>query len=162
MKAFARALSLACSLATAAGCAHAGAGTESDEEAAVAAGVKAALRLYTPDNEDVRGPYCVEVEGGADFEQGVVAALGTTGILAVAMPDCASRGRDAMLWVKVASYEWMDVVTHGTLDVRGTVETRPDERSNYRLSWWRASFHASLGFRQGQWLTLAADDLGRL
>jgi hypothetical protein len=162
MKGFARTLSLACSLAAAAGCAHAGAGTESDEEAAVAAGVKAALRLYTPDNEDVRGPYCVEVEGGADFERGVVVALGATGILAVDMPECATRGRDALLWVKVTAYEWTDIVTHGTLDVRGTVETRPDERSNYRLSWWRASFHATLGFRQGEWLTLAADDLGRL
>jgi len=155
-------LVLGCSLAALTGCAHAGAGSESDEEAAVAAGVRAALRLYTPDNQDVRGPYCVEVEGGADFEQGVVAALGATGILAVAMPDCASRGRDALLWVKVAAYDWTDIVTHGALDVRGTVETRPDERSNYRLSWWRASFHASVGFRQGQWLTLAADDLGRL
>ena len=46
--------------------------------------------------------------------------------------------------------------------LRGTVETRPEERSNFRLSWWRASFHASLGFRQGEWLTLAADDLGRI
>jgi hypothetical protein len=162
VKGFAHVLWLACSLAVAIGCAHAGAGTESDEEAAVAEGVRAALRLYTPANEPVVGPYCVEVEGGGDFERGVVAALGATGILAVAMPDCASRGRDAQLWVKVASYEWMDVVTHGTLDVRGTVETRPDERSNFRLFWWRASFHASLGFRQGQWLTLAADDLGRL
>ena len=162
VKTFACALSLACSLAAGAGCAHAGAGTETDEEAAVAVGVRAALRLYTPVNEPVRGPYCIEVEGAADFEQGVVAALGASGILAVAMPDCASRGRDALLWVKVASYEWMDIVTHGTLDVRGTVETRPEERSNFRLSWWRASFHASLGFRQGEWLTLAADDLGRI
>jgi hypothetical protein len=162
VKAFASALSLAFSLALGAGCAHAGAGTESDEEAAVAEGVRAALRLYTPINEDLRGPYCIEVEGGADFEQGVVAALGVRGVLGVAMPDCPSRGRDALLWVKVASYEWTDIVTHGTLDMRGTVETPPGERSNFRLSWWRASFHASLGFRQGQWLPLAADDLGRI
>jgi hypothetical protein len=162
VKAFAGALSLVLLLGAEAGCAHAGAGTESDEQAAVAEGVLAGLRLYTPANEPIRGPYCIEVEGTVDFERGVVAALGASGILAVAMPDCASLGRDALLWVKVASYEWMDIVAHGALDVRGTVETPPDERKNFRLSWWRATFHASLGFRHGVWLTLAADDLGRI
>jgi hypothetical protein len=155
------ALALLCCLALAAGCAHPGAGTEPDEEAAVAAGVRAALRLYLPTNDEVRGPVCVEVASSRNFEQGVVAALGPLGIVAVAMPDCASRGGDAALWVRIQSYEWMDVVAHSTLDVGGTVETRPDERANFRLSWWRATFHASVGFRQGQWFTNSADDLGR-
>jgi hypothetical protein len=155
-------LALAFPLALSGGCAHAEAGTEADAEAAVAEGVRAALRLYLPANEGLLGPYCVEVDGPADFEQGVVASLGASGLLAVAMRDCASRGRDALLWVKIANYEWMDIVTHGTLDVQGTVETRPDERSKFRLSWWRATFHASLGFHQGQWLTLTASDLGRI
>jgi hypothetical protein len=162
VKAFARALSVVSCLALSGGCAHAGAGTEQDEEAAVAAGVRAAARLYLPPNEPVRGPFCVEVVSSADFEQGVVLALGAVGILAVPMRDCESKGSDAMLWIRVQSFEWMDIVTHGTLDVRGTVETRPDERSNFRLSWWRATFHASLGFRQGEWLTLSVDDLGRI
>ncbi len=92
----------------------------------------------------------------------MVQALGAVGILAVSMRECESRGSDALLWVRVQSFEWMDVVMHATLDVRGTVETRPDERRNFRLSWWRATFHASLSFREGQWLTLSADDLGRI
>lgn len=159
MKAFVAVLTLLCAIA---GCAHAGAGTEPDEEAAVAAGVRAALRLYLPANEPVRGPFCVEVVSPTDFEQGVIHALGAAGVLAVPMRDCPSRGSDALLWVRVQSYEWMDIVTHGTLDVRGTVETRADEHSKFRLSWWRANFHASLGFREGEWVTLSADDLGRI
>lgn len=144
------------------GCAHAGAGTEPDEEAAVAAGVRAALRLYLPANEPVRGPFCVEVVSTTDFELGVVQALGALGIVATPLRDCVSHGSDASLWVRVQSYEWTDIVLHGTLDVRGTVETRPDEGSSFRLSWWRASFRASLAFRQGEWLTLSADNLGRI
>lgn len=162
MRAFTDALALVLFAAFSGGCAHAGAGTETDQEAAVAEGVKAGLRLYLPPTETLRGPYCVEVAASADFERGVVAALGASGILAVAMPDCASQARDALLWVKIASYEWTDIVTHETLDVQGTIETRPDERSKFRLSWWRATFHASLGFRQGQWLTLSASNLGRI
>jgi hypothetical protein len=149
-------------LAVAGGCAHAGAGTEPDEQAAVAAGVRAALRLYLPPNEALHGPYCVEVVATTDFEEGVVAALNASGILAVPMRDCKSKGSDAVLWVRIASYEWMDIVTHAAVDVRGTVETRADERRNFRLSWWRATFHASLGFHDGQWLPLSADDLGRI
>jgi hypothetical protein len=128
----------------------------------VAAGVRAALRLYLPANEPVRGPFCVEVVSSTDFEQGVVQALGAMGIVAVPLRDCVTHGSDAPLWVRVQSYEWMVIVTHGTLDVHGTVETRPDEGSSFRLSWWRATFRASLGFRQGEWLTLSADDLGRI
>jgi hypothetical protein len=155
-------LSLLACVALEAGCAHPGAGSEPDQEAAVAAGVRAALLLYTPPSQTLQGPFCVEVAASADFERGVVAALGGLGILAVAMPDCAVSGRDAVLWVKIQSYESMDWVAHGTLDVRGTVETPPDERSNFRLAWWRASFHASLGFRGGQWVTLSASDLGHI
>jgi hypothetical protein len=162
VRAFATVLALLSLVALNGGCAHAGAGTESDEEAAVAEGVRAALRLYLPANEPLQGPYCIEVAASREFERGVVAALGASSILAVAMPDCPSRGRDAQLWVRIASYEWTDIVTHGTLDVQGTVETRPDEPSKFRLSWWRATFRASLAFREGQWLTESASDLGRI
>jgi hypothetical protein len=162
VKPFAAALALVCCTLLGQGCAHAGAGTESDEQAAVAAGVRAALRLYLPANEPVSGPYCVEVDGSTDFEQGVVAALGTSGILAVAMPDCASKGSDALVWVKVSSYEWMDVVAHGAVEMRGTVEARPDERANFRLAWRRVTFHVSLYYQSGHWAVDSADDLGRI
>ncbi len=162
VKAFSGALALVSCLVFGGGCAHAGAGTDEDEQAAVAAGIRAAVRLYLPPNEPVRGPFCVEVLSTADFERGVIQALGAVGIIAVAMRDCETNGSDALLWVRVQSYEWMDIVTHATLDMHGSVETRPDERSNFRLSWWRATFRASLGFRQGEWLTLSADDLGRI
>jgi hypothetical protein len=144
------------------GCAHASAGTDADEQGAVAAGVRAGLRLYVPPNEGVHGPLCVEVSSSQDFEEGVVAALRASGVLAVAMQDCATEGKDALYWVRVQSYEWTDIVAHGTVDIRGTVETRPDERANFRLSWWRARFQASLGFNGGEWHTLSADDLGRM
>jgi hypothetical protein len=162
VKPLAAALTLFCSIALGAGCAHAGAGSESDEEAAVAAGVRAALRLYLPGNEPITGPYCVEVDGSADFEQGVVAALVTSGILAVAMRDCASKGSDALVWVKIASHEWMDVVAHGAVDVQGTAEARPDERANFRLAWRRVTFHVSLVYQSGHWAVDSADDLGRI
>jgi hypothetical protein len=144
------------------GCAHAGAGTEADEEAAVAAGVRAALRLYLPANEPLSGPYCVEVDGPVDFERGVVAALGASGILAVSMRECATNGRDALVWVKISFHEWTDIVAHSAVDIRGTVETRPDERANFRLSWWKANFRASLVYQQGHWAVDSADDLGRI
>jgi hypothetical protein len=150
------------SLALGTGCAHAGAGSETDLEGAVAAGVRAALRLYVPANEPISGPYCVEVDGSADFEQGVVVALGNSGTAAIAMRECASKGSDALVWVKVASHEWMDVVAHGAVDVQGTVEARPDERANFRLAWHRVTFRVSLVYQQGHWAVDSADDLGRI
>lgn len=162
MKTLSRAAAVVLALALGAGCAHAGAGTEADEEAAVAAGVRAALRLYLPANEPLSGPYCVEVDGPADFEQGVVASLGASGILAVAMRECASKGRDAGVWVRISFHEWTDIVAHSAVAVRGTVETRPDERANFRLSWWKANFRASLVYQQGHWAVDSADDLGRI
>jgi|GEM_PF-4506134 len=151
--------------AFASGCAHAGAGTDADAQAAVAEGVRAALKLYLPAEPALTGTVCVEVvsvASPADFEQGVVDALGSKGIRAVPMSDCARAGRDVVLLVKVQSYEWMDWLTHAQMDVRGTVETRPDERRNFRLSWWRATFRASLAFHDGHWFAVSADDLGRL
>jgi hypothetical protein len=162
VKPLAGACTLVLSIALGSGCAHAGAGTETDEEGAVATGVRAALRLYLPANEPITGPYCVEVDGSADFEQGVVSALGNAGILAVAMRDCASKGSDAAVWVKITSHEWMDVVAHGAVDVQGTVEARPDERANFRLAWRRVTFHVSLVYQQGHWAVDSADDLGRI
>ena len=162
VNAFLRVVPVLGCLAFLSACAHAGAGTEPDEEAAVAEGVRAGLRLFLPPNDLLTGPICLEVVAHSDFERGVAGALGTLGTIAIPMSDCSKLGADAGVWVKIQSYEWMDIVTHGTLDVRGTVETRPDERSNFRLSWWRATFHASLAFHAGQWLTLSADDLGRM
>jgi hypothetical protein len=144
------------------GCAHAGAASEADEEAAVAEGVRAAIRLYSPGKEPPAGPYCVEVDGSPAFERGVVAVLDGMGLDAVPMPACPREGKNAVLWVKVQSFEWTDWVTRTQLDVHGTVETRPEEHGAFRLGWWRATFHASLGYRDGRWTTLAADDLGRI
>jgi len=162
LKAFTGALALLGCICIGSGCAHASAGTDEDEEGAVAAAVRAALRLYVPANEEVRGPFCVEVASSHDFEEGVLAALRSSGVLALAMADCPAAGKEAQFWVRVQFYEWTDIVAHGTVDVRGTVETRPDERENFRLSWWRASFRASMGFHGGEWHTLSADDLGRM
>ncbi|MGO8969352.1 MAG: hypothetical protein ACLQDQ_07245 [Myxococcaceae bacterium] len=157
----ARALVLLAGVALATGCAHTGAGTEADEEAAVAEGIRAAIRLYLPANEPLPGAVCVEVASPSDFERGVVVALADKGMLAVAMADCGRGGKGPGLLVRVLSYEWVDWLTHGTLTMRGTVETPPDEASKFRLSWWRAQFRASLGFHDGQWVA-AADDLGRI
>jgi len=154
------ALGLLFPLAFASGCAHAGAGTEADSEAAVAAGVLAAVRLYLPPEEAVPG-LCVEVSSSSEFEQGVVALLQQQGTMVVTMPDCGRLGRGAALWVRVLSYDWVDWLTHGKMEVQGTVETHPAERANFRLSWWRASFRARLAFQDGQWVA-AADDLGRI
>jgi hypothetical protein len=148
-------------MALATGCAHAGAGSEADTEAAIAAGVRAAVRLYLTPEEALAAPICVEVTSSTELESGVVAALRNKGTRAVAMSDCFRPGTDAVLQVRVLSYDWVDWVTHGKLDMRGTVETRPEERANFRLSWWRATFHASLSFYQGEWAA-AADDLGRI
>jgi len=156
-----RILALLSGIALVAGCAHAGAGTEADTEAALAEGVRAAVRLYLPPEEALAAPICVEVASTSDFEVGVVAALRDKGMFAVAMPDCSRTGKDAVLLVRVLSYDWVDWLTHGKLVMQGTVETRPDERANFRLSWWRANFRASLGFHDGQWVA-AADDLGRI
>jgi hypothetical protein len=143
------------------GCAHSGAGGQADAETAVAEGVLAAIRLYSPGKAPAPGPYCVEVNASPDFERAVVALLTSRGVDALAMAECPARGKDAVFWVKVQSYEWMDWMTHAQMDVHGTVETRPDVKTGFRLSWWRATFRASLGFRDGKWMTLAADDLGR-
>ncbi len=151
-----------CALAIASGCAHAGAGTEADAQAAVAEGVRAALKLYLPPDQPQGGAVCVEVVSLADFERGVVEALASTGIPAVGMADCARAGPTVVLLVKVQSYEWTDWLTHGALAMQGTVETRPDERRNFRLSWWRATFRATLAFRDGHWLAVSADELGRI
>jgi hypothetical protein len=145
------------------GCAHAGAATPADEEAAVAEGVRAALRLYSPGKDLPAGPYCVEVTNASpDFERGVVARLSSSGVDAVTMRDCASAGKQVVFWVKVQSYESMDWIQRAEFDVRGTVETPPAERARFRLGWFRATFHASLGYRDGRWITLTADDLGKI
>lgn len=143
-------------------CAHPGAATPADEEAAVAEGVRAAIRLYSPGKEPARGPYCVEVTASPAFEQAVLEDLAASGIDARAMTACAAAAQNSVLWVKVQGYEWMDWVTHAQLDVRGTVEPPPGQGGGYRLSWWRASFRASLGYRDGRWTTIAASDLGRM
>ncbi len=151
-----------CALAIASGCAHAGAGTEADAQAAVAEGVRAALKLYLPADQPLSGAVCVEVVSPADFERGVVGALLADGVLAVAMADCTRAGAPVVLLVKVQSYEWTDWVAHGQLALQGTVETRPDERRNFRLSWWRATFRVNLAFRDGHWFAVSADELGRI
>lgn len=151
------------SLALGTACAHAGASTPADEQAAVAEGVRAALRLYSPGNDLPAGPYCVEVTNAPpDFERGVLARLAASSVDAVAMPDCATAGKDAVLWVKVQSYGSTDWIQRAEFEVQGTVETRPDQRARFRLGWFRATFHATLGYRDGRWVTLAADDLGRI
>jgi hypothetical protein len=145
------------------GCAHSGAATPEDEEAAVAEGVRAAIRLYSPGREPARGPYCVEVNSSPGFERAVTEILSAQmGLDAVPMTECATAGKNAVLWVKVQGYEWMDWMTRAQLDVRGTVEPRPDQNGGYRLGWYRASFRASLGYRDGHWTTIAASDLGRI
>jgi len=156
------ALTLAIGLLLDPGCAHSGAATPADEEAAVAEGVRAAIRLYSPGSEPARGTYCVEVSASPTFEQAVLEDLAASGIDARAMTACATAPRGSVLWVKVQGYEWMDWMTHAQLDVRGTVEPPPGQGGGYRLSWWRASFRASLGYRDGRWTTLAASDLGRM
>lgn len=127
----------------------------------MAEGIRAALLLYLP-LDRLAGPVCVEVDSTSEFERGVVEVLGKKGLDAVAMTDCAKAAPDAALLVKVQSYEWMDWVAHNKLDMRGTVETRPDQRANFRLSWWRATFRASLAFQDGHWFALSAEDLGRI
>lgn len=157
-----REVTVVCALAIASGCAHAGAGSEADAQAAVAEGIRAALKLYLPVNQSLTGVVCVEVAAPADFERGVADVLGGTGLRAVAMADCAAAGNDVALLVKVESYEWMDWVAHAELQMHGTVETRPDERQNFRMSWWRATFRVGLAFQQGHWAVVSADDLGRI
>ncbi|MGO9831228.1 MAG: hypothetical protein ACLPJH_13915 [Myxococcaceae bacterium] len=156
-----RPLTLLCGIAFATGCAHAGAGTEADEQAAVAEGIRAAIRLYLPATEPLAGTVCVEVASPSAFEQGVVGALADKGMLALAMADCGRAGKEAVLLVRVLSYDWVDWLTHGKLTMHGTVETPPDEPSKFRLSWWRAQFRADLVFYEGQWVA-SADDLGRM
>jgi hypothetical protein len=151
-----------CLFTLGAGCAHSGAGGPADEEAAVAEGILAAIRLYSPGKASTSGPYCIEVNASPGFERGVVELLTARGVEALTMPECKASSKDAVFWVKVQTYEWMDWMAHTQLDVRGTVETRPDVTAGYRLSWWRATFRASLGLRDGKWTTLAADDLGRI
>jgi hypothetical protein len=153
---------LVLSVLVSAACAHSGAGTPADEEAAVAEGVRAAIRLYSPGKELARGPYCVEVNASPDFERAVLENLAASGLDARAMTACAPATASSVLWVKVQGYEWMDWVTHAQLDVRGTVEPPPGQNGGYRLDWWRASFRASLAFRDGRWTTIAASDLGRM
>ena len=129
----------------------------------MAEGVRAALRLYSPGQELPAGPYCVEVTNAPpDFEQAVVARLAGSGVDAVGVPDCARAGKDALFWVKVLSYGSTDWIRRAEFEVQGTMETRPDQRSRFRLGWFRATFRATLGYRDGRWVTLAADDLGRI
>jgi hypothetical protein len=163
MKLLPTTLTAAVSVALGMGCAHAGAATAADEEAAVAEGVRAALRLYSPGKELPAGPYCIEVANApSDFERGVVASLAAAGIDAVAMAECSTGAKDAVFWVKVQSYGSTDWIQRAEFEVQGTVETRPDQQARFRLGWFRATFHASLGYRDGRWVTLAADDLGRI